>query len=448
MNTALNGAEANKRAFVVTHKMVLGIAVPMTLGLITVPLVGIVDMAVIGQLGSAALMGGIAIGSSLFDIVASSFNFLRMGTTGLTAQALGAGDSVSERAVAYRALMIALLLGLLTIVIGPLVTPWALDLMGGSSEVREAAKTYLLIRLYAMPFSLGNFAIFGWLFGLGKSKQGMVLLILQNSVNIVLTVWFVLGLHWGVAGAALGSITAEATSTLAGLGMMVLHLRKDWRVPLPRLFHREAFGRFLAVNSDIFIRSMVLILTFTIFTALSARQTDEILATNELLLKFFMFGGFFLDGIATAAEQLGGRAIGARHAPAFKGTVLLTMVWGAGLGLCLSIIMMIFGPAIIDALTTAPNVRELSRTYLYWAALTPFVATFAFQLDGIYIGATWSAAMRNVSILATSVFVLLQYLAMPALGNHGLWLALICFLLARGVSLGLMLPRHIAKTFD
>nr|WP_320143460.1 MATE family efflux transporter [uncultured Cohaesibacter sp.] len=437
----------NKRAFSVTHRLVLEIAVPMTLGLITVPLAGIVDMAVIGQLGSAALMGGIAIGSSLFDIVASSFNFLRMGTTGLTAQALGADDTVSQRAVAYRALVIALLLGLLTIIVGPLVTPWALTAMGGSEAVNEAAKTYLLIRLFAMPFTLGNFAIFGWLFGLGKSRQGMTLLILQNSINIILTIWFVLGLDLGVSGAAYGSVAAEAMMTLIGLGMMAHHLRADWRVPLPRLFHREAFVRFLAVNSDIFIRSMVMLFTFTLFTALSARQTDNILAANELLMKFFIFGGFFLDGIATAAEQLGGRAIGARYRPAFEQTVRLTLRWGLGLGLGLSLIMLLLGPAIIDALTTAPEVRALSRVYLIWVAMTPLIATIAFQLDGIYVGATWSSTMRNVSILATSVFFVVQYLAMPSLGNHGLWLGLICFLAARGICLGLMLPRRMARAF-
>ncbi|WP_319411411.1 MATE family efflux transporter [uncultured Cohaesibacter sp.] len=441
-------AANNKQAFHVTHRMVLAIAIPMTLGLITVPLVGIVDMAVIGQLGSAPLMGGIAIGSSLFDIVASSFYFLRMGTTGLTAQALGSGDVISQRAVAYRALMIALLFGLLTILIGPLVTPWALTAMGGSGEVNEAARIYLLIRLYAMPFSLANFAIFGWLFGLGKSRHGMLLLMLQNSVNVVLTVWFVLGLDLGVAGAAFGSIAAEAVAALVGLGMMAHHLRRDWRVPLPRLFHREAFGRFMALNSDIFVRSMVLIFTFTLFTALSARQTDAILAANELLMKFFLFGVFFLDGIATAAEQLGGRAIGAHYRPAFERTVRLTLVWGMGMGLILSLIMLLLGPTFIDALTTAPHVRELARNYLVWAALTPFVATFAFQLDGIYVGATWSSTMRNVSILATSLFFIAQYLAMPLLGNHGLWLALMCFLAVRGISLGLMLPRRMARAFN
>nr|WP_319390462.1 MATE family efflux transporter [uncultured Cohaesibacter sp.] len=440
-------SEHNPRAFGVSNRMVLGIAIPMTLGLITVPLVGIVDMAVIGQLGSAALMGGIAIGSSLFDIVASSFNFLRMGTTGLTAQALGAGDHVSERAVAYRALMIALVLGLITVLIGPFVVPWALTAMGGSSAVNEAARTYLLIRLYAMPFSLANYAIFGWLFGLSKSRQGMVLLILQNSINVVLSMWFVLGLELGVAGAAFGSIAAEVVASIVGLGMMAHHLRRDWQVPLPRLFHREAFARFLAVNSDIFIRSMVMLFTFTLFTALSARQTDDILAANELLMKFFMFGGFFLDGIATAAEQLGGRAIGARYRPAFEQTVRLTLRWGLGLGLGLSLIMLLLGPAIIDALTTAPEVQALSRVYLIWVAMTPLIATIAFQLDGIYVGATWSSTMRNVSILATSVFFVVQYLAMPSLGNHGLWLGLICFLAARGISLGLMLPSRMARAF-
>lgn len=427
-------------AFDVTHRMVLAIAVPMTLGLVTVPLVGIVDMAVIGQLGDAALMGGIAIGALLFDIVAVSFNFLRMGTTGLTAQAVGAQDPVSQRAVAYRALMLAVLIGILVILIGPFLIPWALAAMGGSDEVKAAAHTYLLIRLYAMPFSLANYAIFGWLFGLGKSRTGMVLLILLNSVNILLTIWFVLGLGMSVSGAALGTVAGEMAAVMMGLGVMAYMLRDDWRVSLPRLLNKDAFLRFMALNRDIFIRSMVMLVTFTLFTALSARQGDTTLAANELLLHYFMFGGFFLDGIAIAAEQLGGRAIGARYRPAFDKTVRLTLIWGFWLGAGLSALMWLSGDVFIDFLTTAPDVRLVSRDYLLWAALTPFVATLAFQMDGIYIGATWSGTMRNVMLVATTIFIAGAFGMMELFGNHGLWLALLAFLAARGTGLWALLP--------
>ena len=437
----------SRRAFDVTHRMVLAIAIPMTLGLVTVPLVGIVDMAVIGQLGDAALMGGIAIGALLFDIIAVSCNFLRMGTTGLTAQAVGAQDRVSQRAVAYRALLLALLIGVVVILAGPFITPWALTAMGGSSEVNEAANTYLLIRLYAMPFSLANFAIFGWLFGLGKSRTGMILLILLNSVNILLTIWFVLGLKMSVSGAALGTVAGEILAVILGLGVMAYLLRKDWRVPLPRLFNKDAFLRFMALNRDIFIRSIVMLITFALFTSLSARQGDDILAANELLLHFFMFGGFFLDGIAIAAEQLSGRAIGAHYRPAFDKTVRLSLIWGLWLGAGLSALMWIFGGYFIDFLTTSPEVRSLARAFLIWAAMTPLVSTLAFQMDGIFIGATWSSAMRNVMLTATAIFIIGAFGMMELVGNHGLWLAMLAFLAMRGLGLWVLLPSRRNASF-
>ena len=440
-------ADPAPRPFDVTHRMVLSIAIPMTLGLITVPLVGIVDMAVIGQLGDAALMGGIAIGALLFDILATSCNFLRMGTTGLTAQAVGAGDSVSQRAVAYRALMLAVLIGVVVMLFAPLIMPWALEMMGGSAAVNDAASRYLLIRLYATPFSLANFAIFGWLFGLSKSRTGMVLLIALNSTNILLTIWFVLGLDMSVEGAAIGTVAGEVVAVVIGLGIMAWQLRHDWRVPLPRLLNWEAFMRFMALNRDIFIRSIVLLVAFSVFTALSARQSDEVLAANELLMHFFMFGGFFLDGIATAAEQLGGRAIGARYRPAFDRTVRLTLVWGLGLGGLLSALMWLAGPFIIDALTTAPQVRLLARDFLVFAALTPLVATLAFQMDGIYIGATWSSTMRNLMLLSSTIFLVGAFGLMPIWGNDGLWLAMLAFLASRGIGLYLMMPAQINRSF-
>ncbi|WP_319533157.1 MATE family efflux transporter [uncultured Cohaesibacter sp.] len=441
-------ATSNPNAFDVTHRMVLSIAIPMTLGLVTVPIVGIVDMAAIGQLGEAHLMGGIAIGALLFSLVSSSFNFLRMGTTGLTAQAVGRGDQISQRAVIYRALMISLALGMVVLVFSPLLVPLALTAMGGSDAVNEAASAYLMIRLFALPLTLANTAVFGWFFGLGQSRKGMILLVVLNCINILLTVWFVLGLDMGVEGAALGSVAGEAVAFLFGLGLLFQEIRHDWRVQMSRLFNGEAFMRFMRLNGDIFIRSMVLLLSFSVFASLGARQGDSILAANELLMQFFMFGGFFLDGIAAAAEQLSGRAIGAHYRPAFDRTVRLTLIWGGMLGAGLSLIMWAFGPTIIDALTTAEDVRDHSRDYLIWAALTPLLATLAFQMDGIFVGATWSAPMRNMMLLCCVIFLVSAFVFMPIFGNHGLWLAMILLLVSRGVGLMVLLPKQIDRTFD
>lgn len=445
MSSATNGDSS--RQFDVTHRMVLAIAGPMTLGLITVPLVGMVDMAVIGQLGDAALMGGIAVGALIFDFIATCFLFLRMGTTGLAAQALGAGDAVAQRAVIYRALIMALALGLATILMSSVIVAGALSLMGAGEAVNSAATRYIQVRLWAMPFSLGNFVIFGWLFGMGRSKPGLVMMVLLNSLNIGLTFWFVLGLGWNIEGAAWGTVAAEVIAFAAGMTVIWFMLREDWRIPLARLLNREAFARFMALNRDIFIRSFALLAAFAMFTSLSARQGDDILAANELLIHFFMIGGFFIDGIAIAAEQIVGRAIGAHCRPAFERAIKLTMLWGIALGAGLALVLWVCGPWLIDLLTTAPQVRLLANDYMIWAAITPLVASLAFQLDGVFVGATWSSEMRNVAVISTLGFILSFLVLMPLCANHGLWLALMVFLVLRGMGLLIMLPKRARSTF-
>ncbi len=444
----LNMASApTSNDFDVTHKMVLAIAIPMILGLITVPIVGMVDMAVIGQLGEAALMGGIAIGALLISFLATSFNFLRMGTTGLAAQALGNGDKIAQRAVLYRALMLAFLLGFIMMAAGPLLLSPALDLMGGGDAVNEAANDYVIIRLWAMPVALANYVIFGWLFGMGYSRSGMVLLIVLNCVNIASTVWFVLGQELGVSGAAWGTVLAEYVAVIAGLIWIGKLIGVEWQVPMSRLMNRAAFGRFMMLNGDIFVRSLVMLLAFGAFTSLSARQGDTILAANELLMTLFMIGSFFLDGIAVAAEQLGGRAIGAGSRRAFDRSVRLCLVWGLGLGAGLTLIFLTIGPFFIDQLTTALDVREVARNHLIWVALTPVIATLAFQMDGIFVGATWSADMRSMSLVSSAAFALAAWLLLPDLGNDGLWLALLIFLACRGLGLLLLLPKRSQDVF-
>lgn len=434
--------------FVVTHKMVLAIAIPMILGLITVPIVGMVDMAVIGQLGEAALMGGIAIGALLISFLATSFNFLRMGTTGLAAQALGNGDKIAQRAVLYRALMLAFLLGFIMMVIGPFLLPPAQDLMGGGGAVNEAAGDYVAIRLWAMPAALANYVIFGWLFGMGYSRSGMVLLVVLNCINIAATVWLVLVQEMGVSGAAWGTALAEYVAVIAGLIWIGKLIGAEWQVPMPRLMNRAAFARFMMLNGDIFVRSLVMLLAFGAFTSLSARQGDTILAANELLMTFFMFGGFFLDGIAVAAEQLGGRAIGAGSRRAFDRSVQLCLVWGLGLGAGLTAIFLVIGPFFVDQLTTALDVRAVAKDYLIWVALTPVIATLAFQMDGIFVGATWSADMRSMSLVSSAMFALSAWALLPNFGNDGLWVALLIFLASRGIGLLLLLPKRSKNIFD
>ncbi|ADZ71686.1 MATE family efflux transporter [Polymorphum gilvum] len=438
---------SSERAFAVTHRSVLAIAVPMTLAYLSTPILGIVDTAVIGQLGDAALVGGIAVASVLFDLVFTTFNFLRSGTTGLTAQALGSGNQQEMRATVLRALAIAVVSGLAVVALQRPLLGIGLSFLGGSAAVQSAASSYFEIRVYSAPFLLANYAILGWFLGLGRAGTGLMLQTVLNGLNIALSVWFVIGQGWGIPGVALATVISEIAACLLG-GLLVMRATRGGTWPSRAvLLDRAEVMRVVAVNRDIMIRSFSLLFAFAFFTARSADQGDVILAANAILEKFFLVGGYFLDGFATAAEQLAGRAVGARHRPAFDRALRLTMVWGFVMAGVLAAFYALAGPLMIDLMTTAPQVRDAARIYLVWAALTPVAGVLAFQMDGVFIGATWSRDMRNMMLLSLALFLCAFWLLFPVLGNHGLWLALEIFLLMRGFSLYFVCRRRAAQTF-
>jgi MATE family multidrug resistance protein len=446
--TASSSLTSGGRAFAVTHRSVLAIAIPMTLAYLSTPLLGVVDTAVIGRLGDAALVGGIAIGGIIFDLVFTTFNFLRAGTTGLTAQAYGAGDDSEIKATFLRALAIAGAAGLTVI----LLQAWLLDIglffMGGSADVQSATSRYYEVRVYSAPFLLANYAILGWFLGLGRAGTGLFLQVLLNGLNIALSVYFVIGLGWSIEGVAAATVIAEAAACLAGIGL-VLHATRGRAWPARAIvFERRLVMRMMAVNRDIMIRSFALLFAFAFFTARSAAQGDTILAANAILEKFILVGGYFLDGLATAAEQLAGRAVGARYRPAFDRTVKLTAVWSFSLAGALAAIYLLMGTHLIDLMTVSPDVRELARVYLLWAAITPLCGVLAFQMDGIFIGATWSREMRNMMLLSLAVYIAAFYALYPSLQNHGLWLALEIFLGIRGISLAMMCKTRANRAFS
>jgi len=440
------GATAS-RPFDVTNRSVIAIAVPMTFAYLSTPLVGLVDTAVIGRLGDAALMGGIAVGAVIFDLIFTSFNFLRSGTTGLTAQALGAGDGVEQRAVFARALLIAILLGAVAIILRAPLLDLGIAAMSPSAEVADASARYIAIRIYATPFVLANYAILGWVLGLGRAGVGLMLQALINLLNIALDLLFVLGLGWGVEGVAVATLIAEATATVAGLAFVYASTRgatwPDWQ----RIVDADRLKRMIAINGDIMVRSFALLTAFAFFTREGARSGDVILAANAILMNFFMIAGYFLDGFATAAEQLAGRAVGARYRPAFDKAVRLTLVWGAVLAIFLSTVFLLAGPAIIDAMTTNTAVRATARLYLFWAMLTPIMGVVAFQMDGVFIGSTWSNDMRNMMLISLAAYFLTWWIMTPLYGNHGLWLALLVFLALRGVTLSWRCRIRANETF-
>jgi putative MATE family efflux protein len=426
---------------------VLSIALPMTLAYMTTPLLGLVDTGVVGQFGDAVLLGGLAAGALVFDVVFTSFNFLRSGTTGLVAQAAGRGDAVEEQAVFWRAFLVAVVLGVVLILLGPLIGLVGERFVDPEPGVAEAMRTYIAIRMFAAPLSLINYALLGYVLGRGEGGLGLLLQIVVNGANIVLSVWLGLVLGWKLQGVAWGTVGGELAGTLAGLAIVLARFRKAPPVGRARIFDFTAIRRMVSLNRDIMIRSFSLLAAFALFTRAGAHLGTIVLAANAILMNFFLVSSYFLDGFATAAEQLAGRAVGAHYAPAFRRAVRLTTIWGFAIAFAASALVLVFGDALIAIITTAPEVRGYAGAYLPWTALTAISGVLAFQMDGVFIGATWSRDMRNMMLLSLALYVAALFWLSHAFGNAGLWAALHIFLIVRGLSLLAVLPSRTRAAF-
>ncbi|CAN7159693.1 MATE family efflux transporter [Mesorhizobium amorphae] len=443
----MDATQANARAFVVTNRSVLAIAVPMTLAYLTTPLLGIVDTAVIGQFGDAALLGGLAAGALTFDVVFTTFNFLRSGTTGLVAQAFGRGDDLEEQAVFWRAVLIAVVAGIAFAALAPLIAIAGQKFMGAEPRVSEAMAVYIRIRLLASPFTLTNYAILGYVLGRGEGGLGLMLQAVLNGINIVLCILLGLELGWGVTGVAWATVTGEFLAMLLGLAIVIRRFRAAPRLPRHRILDMTAFRHMLSLNRDIMIRSFSLLAAFALFTRQGAQFGTVTLAANAVLMNFFLIAGYFLDGFATAAEQLAGRAIGARAAAPFHRAVRLTLFWGFGLAGAATLVLLTGGAGLVALVTTSQDVRAVADTYLPWAAFTALSGVLAFQMDGVFIGATWSRDMRNMMLLSFLAFSAALLALAPAFGNNGLWASLHVFLLVRGFSLLAILRLRVRTAF-
>ena len=446
-------AEATKdlkaqKPFNVDNRMVLAIAWPTTLAYLTTPLLGIVDTGVIGQLGSAAALGGLAIGAILFDIIFTTFNFLRSSTTGLVAQAMGAGNAAEQKIVLVRALVLSVAIGVLVMLASPFILHVGVWAMGVTGEVEAATRTYFSIRVLATPLSLLNYAILGWILGQARARLGLALQIILSGSNIVLSL--LLGLHfgWGIEGVAWATVAAEGIATIFGLAIAHRHYRGHGLPNWDALLDGPALKRLFGVNRDIMIRSFVLFFAFAFFAAQGARFDENTLAANAVLMNFFMVSGYFLDGFATAAEQLAGRAVGAKYRPAFDKSVRLCLLWGFVLAGFATVIYFVLGKSAIDFLVVNEAVRQTAYVYLPWAALTAMFGVVAFQMDGVFIGATWSKDMRNMMLVSLVVYLIVWYVSVPYLQNHGLWLALEVFLGIRGITLYRRLKVKASETFN
>lgn len=420
----------------ITHRRVLRIALPIVLSNATIPLLGIVDTAVVGQLGAAGPVGAVAIGAVVLTSLYWLFGFLRMGTVGLVSQALGRNDPAEVSALFTRCLMIGLTAGGIFVLFQlPLFTA-ALALASPSKEVEDLARDYLQIRIWSAPATIALYGISGWLIAQERSRAFMIVQVWANGVNIFLDIWFVLGLGWGVGGVAFASFIAEWSGFAVGLwfcrdAFLKSTAWRDWTVVLSAAKLKHMAG----VNADILIRSLLLQSMFTSFTFLGAREGDLELAANQVLLQMLMLTAYGMDGFAFAAETLVGQAIGAGRKDHLRRSARVTSIWGAVIVALMSVFFTLFGGELIDLMTTADDVRETARVYLPYLVLAPLLGWASWMLDGIFIGATASRDMRDMMVVSSLIYLAAVCALFPTLGNHGLWLALLISFIARGVTL-------------
>lgn len=425
-----------------THGAVWRLTAPIVLSNLTQPLMGMVDTAVMGHLPDPAYIGAVALGALVFSYVYWAFGFLRMATTGFVAQAHGAADDQALRDATARGAGLAVLIGLAVVALQAPLGAAALALLGGSDKVQGLARDYVSVRIWGAPAALVTYVALGVLIGLQRMKWVMALAVTQNLVNAALALLFTLEFGWGVKGVAGATLAAEHVGAAIGVFAVARALRgKRGRWGGPGLFDRARLVGTLKVNGDIFLRTLCLVTAFAWFASQGARQGDVTLAANAVLMNFLMLASHGLDAFAHTAETLVGAAIGARDRRALARAVSLTTAWSAGLALAAAAIYALFGAAVIDLLTGIAEVRAEARRFLVWATLAPVVAVWCFQFDGIYIGATRTAEMRNGMALALALLLALGYGLMPVWGNHGLWLALMGFFALRGATLALWYRR-------
>lgn len=425
-----------------TDKALWRLALPMIFSNITVPLLGLVDTAVIGHLDSPIYLGGVAVGAMATSFLFMLLLFLRMSTTGLTAQALGAQNPQGLARAFMQPLLLAVLAGVAIVLLRHPLINTALHIVGGDSAVLEQARLFLEIRWLSAPAALANMVILGWLLGVQYVRAPVVLLIVGNLLNIVLDIWLVMGLGWNVQGAATATALSEYATLLLGLWLSWRVMRiRGISVPMLRRAWRGNLRRLLALNRDIMLRSLLLQLCFASLTIFGARLGGDVVAVNAVLMNLLTFTAYALDGFAYAVEAHSGHAYGARD------DSQLRKVWRAAcrqaclVALAFGVVYAFAGQQIIAALTSLPELRAMARDYLPWQVVLPLVGVWCYLLDGMFIGATRGAEMRNSMAVAAAGYGL-TLLSVPVLGNHGLWLALAVFLALRGIALGWIWHRH------
>ena len=408
----------------------------MILSNISVPLLGMVDTGVVGHLESSVYLGAVAIGGTIFGFLYTGMNFLRMGTTGITAQRFGADDNDGLRVSLGQAIIVALLIAFALIAVQRPIGQIAMSLIGAEGAVETNALQYFSIRIWSAPGTLANFALIGWFIGMQNARVPLFIFLTINLSNIALDLWFVLSLGMKVDGVALASVIAEYSGLVVGLAFAIRALRRRagyW--PFARLFNIRAYAGFFSVNAHLFVRTMALMFTFGFVTAQGARLGGLFLAANAVLMNLQTLTAFGLDGVAHAAEALVGKAVGEKRRDALEQAVRLTLKWSLliALGFCAAYI--VAGPYLVRLLTDLPEVRETAMQFLPWLIISPLVSVWSFLYDGVDIGATRARAMRDIMIFSTLIVFMPAWYLLQGYGNHGLWMAFTLFMASRGIGM-------------
>ncbi|PHR54730.1 MAG: MATE family efflux transporter [Robiginitomaculum sp.] len=430
---------------VLTRSQVWSKSWPLVFANGLIPFVGVVDTAVIGLSGNATDLAGVALGAAVFSIFYWGTYSLRQSTTGLVAQALGVGNIRESQLVLLRSALLGLGIGAIVVLLNQPLREMAFSVLQGSGGAETVGKSYVRWRFFGTPAAIALFAITGWLIGAGLPRLVMVIYIFLAVTNAILDVWFVLGLGWGPDGVAIGTSIAEWLALILGLGLLIRHISKNYHFSRALLhpsliFHWASFWNLIAVNRDLFIRSLCMIVGFTWFINSAARQGDAILAGNQILLQFITVWAFVLDAFAYTAEAETGRAVGRKSVADLNRAVRLTSEFAVGCALICSAITLLAGPVVLQAMIKDKEALHAALTFLPWCAAVPILGVASWQLDGIFVGATRSAAMRNSALASVFIYLAFDFWWAPAYGNTGVWAAFLTYYIARSSTLVLAWP--------
>lgn len=427
------------------NKSILKLAIPNIISNITVPLLGLVDMILMGHLNSTAYIGAIALGGTIFSVLYSFFSFLRAGTTGFTAQSYGNNDKTETIYSLYRSISIGIPIIVLILSLQTPIAKLSKILLNGSDDVISLALTYFYIRIWGAPANILLYCLNGWFVGMQNTKAPMIIAILINVINIILSYIFVFILEQNIKGVAIGTVLAQYCGLIVALILLIKNYKSYFvKINTKILFNIEKIKRFFKVNTDLMIRSILLILSIAFFTNQSAKLGNNTLAINMIILQSFYIFSYFTDGFAYAGEALVGKYVGSNDKENLKKVIRYLLLWGFSISIPFTILYGLFPDDFVKIISKNTDILNEVRPYFVYMIIMPLITFTAFIWDGIYIGATASKAIRNTMIIS-SIFIYIPswYILTPKLGNHGLWIAFLCFMISRGITMTILYKKNI-----